>query len=461
MNKNTELATLIIELVGGKNNISNVFHCMTRLRLSLKDEGLANVGEIKNTKGVLGTNIADGEIQVIIGPGVSKIYEEVVKITGHEKTEQIAVNLDNSKGFSIRDILNSIVSAFSAAMNPLVPIFVLVGMFNVIAVLIGPNFLKLVTTDSDLYNNFYFVGQGILYFLPFFLAVTASRHFKANTYISLVLATILLYPDMNVLLNGETGYKVFGIIASSALYTSSVIPIMLIVWLQSYVEKFIYKLIPDVLKVILAPLLIVVIMMPLSLCLLGPLGTIIGNFLANLIIGLHSIVGPIETMIVTAFSPFLVAFGIGRPIFFICMSMLFANGVEYAYMPTAMVIANFIAMGVALGFALKTKKYENRQLGFTSFAACFLGGVSEPTWFGILLPNKEIYIPTMIGGALAGLYLGIMNVGYYQFGPSNFLSVIGFISPEGNNFLHGCIAAGIAFFATIIMVIFFYKEKDN
>lgn len=461
MNKYQELSNLILENIGGKENVSNLYHCMTRLRFVLKDKDQINEEALKAIKGVLGTVWSNaGELQVIIGPDVDNVYKQLIEITGLRETEKIDENLDVAKDRSFKGVLNSIVAAFSACMNPLVPMFVLVGTFNVIAALIGPAFLKLVAEDSALYTNFYHVGQAVIYFLPVLIAVPAAKHFKTNQYISLVLACLLVYPSFIEAIDSGS-YTVFGIPATTAKYTASVLPIMLTVWVQSYVEKLADRISPNSMKVILFPFLTVLIMLPLMFCVLGPVATLAGGLLANLIIGLRRVAGPVETALITALVPFLTAFGVGRPIFFICMGMLFGNGVEYAYMPIAMVLTNFLAMGVALGYAIKSKG-EQRQLGITSFVACALGGVSEPTWFGVFLPNKKIYLPTIIGGAIGGLILGILNVGYYQFGPSNFLSVIGYISSQvPNNFMNGCIAAGATFIATVLAIVFLYKPEEK
>ncbi len=460
MNHYKETAVRILEQTGGKDNIINLYHCMTRLRFVLKDKSVISESALKGVKGVLGINWdKSGELQVIIGTDVDNVYKEIIAVSGIQETAKIEENLDEPADRSFKGILNAVVAAFSACMNPLVPMFVLVGTFNVVAALIGPSFFKLVTEDSPLYTNFYYVGQAIIYFLPVLIAVPAARHFKTNQYISLVLACLLVYPSIIESLSSGT-YSFFGIPATDAKYSASVLPIMLTIFVQKYVEKFADRISPAAMKVILFPFLTVLIMLPLTFCILGPLATMAGGLLANAIIGLRSFAGPVETALVTAVIPFLTAFGVGRPIFFICMSLLFANGVEYAYMPIAMVLTNFLAMAVALAYAFKSTG-DDRQLGITSFVACLLGGVSEPTWFGIFLPNKQYYLPTVIGGAVGGLVLGILNVGYYQFGPSNILSVVGYISSAApSNFIKGCIAAGVTFAVTFILNVVFCKKKE-
>lgn len=466
MNKNKKIANEILRFVGGIDNVNNVFHCMTRLRFVLKDERLFEKAEIENVEGVLGVNIDGREYQIIIGPTVDDVYQEFLELTGINRTETLDENLDKlplKSSISLKGMFNKVINVFSECMNPLVPIFVLLGMANVISALIGPEFLNLVSEESNIYLNFYWVGQTIIYFLPILVAITASKKFKTNVYLSIVLASMLLYPEFVSLMSQEgAAYTVYGIPATSVSYSSSVIPIILIVWAQSYVEKLVSRFSPDSVKVISLPLATVLIMLPISLCALGPAGNYLGVFLSKLIVELNNVAGPIETMLVGAFIPFFTAFGIGRPIFFICLSTLISTGVEYAYLPIAIALGNWLAMGIALGYVVKSKDSKNKQLGITCFVANLLGGVSEPTLFGIMLPNKKTYLPAIIGGAVGGMYMGVMKVGLYQFGPSNFLNVLGFVGGSKSNFMHGIIACALGIVITFIMMMVLYKdEKSN
>ncbi|MEQ7304038.1 PTS transporter subunit EIIC [Enterococcus avium] len=454
------IANEVLVRVGGRENIRNVYHCMTRLRFELKDESIINLDDLKSVNGVLGAQFKEGLLQVIIGTTVGDVYQELVKLTGIEEKETIAENLDyeTKKGFSLKSLGSGIINTFSNSMGPLVPLFVALGMINTIAIVIGPTFLKLVPETSDLYNNFYQVAQAIIYFLPVFVAITASKHFKANMYISVALAAVMLYPDWIDLLANKAGYTLYGISVSNVAYDSQIIPIILTVFVQSYVERILNKYIPNVLKVIAVGLLTIVIMLPLEFIILGPIGFYIGSALVNVVMGLYAVAGPLETTIISALCLFLTAFGIARPIFFACMAVLFSTGSESAFMPFSMVIQNFTVMGIALGYTLKEKDSFNRQTGISCFISAFIGGVSEPALFGIVIPNKKTYLPVLISGAIAGLYAGLTRVTYYQFG----YSVLGFISEnDSSNLINGVVASIIAFISAFAAMMIMYKKETG
>ena len=301
MSKNTDLAQTILDRVGGKENVVNAYHCMTRLRLTLKDNGKVEQESLKKLPGVMGLYDNNGEIQVILGPAVDNVYEEFVKISGVHREEAIPENEDPEltakPKITPKSILKSILNAFSASISPLIPLFVVIGMANVVAAIIGPTMLGLVADTDPLYTNFYYVGQAIIYFLPILLAMTASKFYNTNRFISVALACIMLYPDILTALAGETGYTVYGIAAPNVKYSGQIVPILLVVWIQGYIEKLLNKIVPNALKVLLVPFGTVAIMLPLELCFLGPLGFNIGSLLCGAVLGLYQVAGPVETML--------------------------------------------------------------------------------------------------------------------------------------------------------------------
>lgn len=464
MKNKTEMAQKILEKMGGKENTSNVFHCMTRLRFNLKDNGLADLDGVKEIEGVVGVQICSGEIQVIIGPAVESVYNEILNLTGLMRNDLIEEDLDDivkQHKWSLKQIGNNILNVFSACISPLIPLFVVIGIFNMIAVLIGPQFMKLVSEESEIYKNFYYVSQAILYFLPFMIAYTASRHFKCNTLITMAIVAFMLYPDLISIVNEGNTFTILGIPMPLVNYSGSLIPMILIPWVQRYVERVLNKYVPDVIKVIVIPCGTMLLLLPIGLCILGPIGNYVGVYLGQFITWLYNVAGPIETAFMGALCVFSIVFGFTKPIFFICVTTLMSTGVEYTFLPIAMAIGNWVMLGALLAYIVTVSSASKKQFGITCFVSLFLGGVSEPAVFGVFLNSKSALISTAIAGAVSGLYLGIMKVGYYVFGPSSFLNVMGFIGGPSSNFMHGCIASAIAFISAFILMMLLQKREKN
>ena len=465
MDKYERVAREIVEHVGGADNIENAYHCMTRLRLNTRDRDKVNAEGIKAINGVMGLVDAPGELQIIIGPRVEDAYNHLLRITGLRRESAIDEDLDpglmEEKSFNIKELPDKVLGAITASFSPCVPLFVAMGMFNVITAIVGPAMLGILPEDADLYTNFYYLGQAIIYFMMVFVAYAASNYFHTNTMVSMLLAVALLYPDLVAALAREGGYSVYGIPVPNVDYSSQLIPALLIVWVQSYVERGLKRIVPEALDILLVPFGTIAIMFPIALCVLGPLGYYIGSLFGQFLVWLYEVAGPIETLIVSALMPYLTALGIGRPIFFIALTTLTTSGVEYSYMPFALAVSNFVVAGVCLGYVIRTRAPKQRQYGLASFVSLVLGGVSEPTLFGIMLPNPKTIVPTLIGGAVAGLLCGILNVGAYVFGPSNVLSVMTFIGGDGmTNFIYGVIACAIAFAVSFIAMLVLYRSED-
>mgnify|MGYP002577482184 CR=1 FL=1 len=456
-----ELCTVLIELVGGKSNIKDVLHCMTRLRFTLKDRGLAKMDEIEKTDGVLGIIKSEGELQVIIGPMVTDVYHQLVEILNIEADRPDNPALEGErKKMGIKDIGNNIINAIAGCFGPLVPIFFILGIFNTIAIIIGPNLLNIVSEESDIYTNFYWIGQAILYFLPVYIAYAASKRFKVNTLISLTIAAFMLYPSFVSLIDAGTGYTFFGIPITLVNYSASVIPIFLSVWIQSYIERIINKYLPNTLKSILEAALVVAVLLPITLIAIGPLGTWIGIALSWCLDTLNHIAGPLATTLEGATSLLGTGMGFTRPIFFAGVTTLTEQGVERIILPSCFIIQNWCTFGATAAFIIRSKTKQDKTLGITCFTSSFLGGVSEPAIYGIFFNHKKIMAATMIGGAAAGLFCGIMKVAVYYFGPSSFLGVLSAIGSGGmGNFYNACIMAGIACIVSFVLTLILYKGE--
>lgn len=453
MTTQKQVASQILDNIGETKNIKNVYHCMTRLRFNLVDLSLVNTEALNSIDGVMGIQEANNEFQVIIGPGVETVYKEFLDLTNLSEQELVTSEAEKSKRkFSFKEWISDILNVMSASLAPLVPLFVVLGLFNTVAVLIGPGFLNLVSEKSDIYKVFYYVGQSILYFLPILVGYAASKRLKSNTLITMALACFMLYPAFIDIVNGGASFTVLGIPMTKVDYSTSVFPIILIAWSQEKIETFLNKHVPEAIKVIVIPCITILIMLPIGLCLLGPIGNFIGLGLGYLITNLYNYAGPLATLIAGATAVISGSFGITRPIFFVALTTMLASGVEYAYMPIAMSIANWVMLGAIVAFVLRVKSKKQRQLGISCLIALFFGGVSEPALYGIFLERRKILISTAIAGAISGLATGILKVGYYVFGPSNFLNVLGFVGGGSNkNLINGIICCVIAFVSSLIL----------
>lgn len=453
---------MVLDAVGGSQNIKAAYHCMTRLRLNLVDLEKVDAAALKAATGVLGSVEAEGELQVIIGPSVERVYKEFVAMANLEAHNQINENLDVklTEKNVFAGIGNGILNAFSASVSPIIPLLIVTGVFNLTAILLGPTFLNVISTESTLYVNLIFVSQSILYFLPMFIACTASRHFGCSSMLTMAICAFMLFPNyLEVVAAGEP-YTFFGLPVVLNNYSSSLLPFILIPFVQAYVEKFIKKIVPDILKTVLVPSLVIAVMLPLSLCLLAPVSTWIGKVLNAILVWLYSVAGPLETTLVGAVAIIGVAFGFLRPVYFTGLMAFFSTGVDYTVLPMLAVICNFVAMGATTGYIIKAKSSESRQLGITCLVSNALGGVSEPAIYGIFLNEKKILFATIIGGAIAGLIQGVLKVGYFQRGTSNIFGVLSFVA-EGNtaNFVNALITCAVGFVVTMVIVLVTYKSE--
>lgn len=462
MSKYTETVEGILRALGGEKNVSAAYHCMTRLRVNLVERGKVDDTALKAVKGVVGINDAEGELQVIIGPAVERVYAEFVAMADLTGQRPVAENLDaglKKENVFVR-VGNGILNAFSASVSPILPLLIITGVFNLTAILLGPTFLNVLSTESRLYSNLTFVSQSILYFLPMFIAYTASRHFGCNSLITMAICGFMLFPDYLAVVAAKEGYTFFGIPVALNNYSSSILPFILIPFVQQYVEKLVKKIIPDILKVVLVPSLIFAVMMPLSLCLLAPVSAWFGKALNAALLWLYGVAGPLETTVVGAIAILGVAFGFLRPVYFTGLMAFLSTGVDYTVLPMLAVICNFVASGATLGYMVLEKDTEKKQLGATCLLSCLLGGVSEPAIYGIFMREKRVLLSTIVGGAVAGLVQGILKVGYFQRGTSNIFGVLSFVA-EGNsaNFVNALITCGIGFVVTMLLVIFSYQKE--
>ena len=396
---NHKIALQIIDGVGGKENVSGLTHCFTRLRFVLKDESKASKDKVSSIEGVIQVVEASGQFQVVLGNKVEAIYEEIMPLLENPDTEDS--EQDKKVGIGTK-ILNVVTAIFT----PTIPAIAASGMLKgilAVAALIGLNVYHVDIKTFNTYIILNAASDALFYFMPVILARSAAKVFKTNEYIAMTLGATLCYPTLVELMTGNKAITLFGIGITKANYVSSVVPIIIAVFVLAYVEKFVKKIMPDVLKIIMVPTLSLLIMVPATLMIFGPIGIYIGNavnwayhYIMNLSpILLGAFVGGIWCV--------LVIFGAHRAIIPIGINDVAKTGRQNLLAFAG--AANFSQAGAALGVFLKTKN-KNLKTVAASATVTALFGITEPAIYGANLRLKKPMVYAVISGALGGALMG-------------------------------------------------------
>ena len=437
-----KIAQQILQLVGNKQNIISVNHCFTRLRFQLKDNNKANREKLLQTEGVISVVESSGQYQVVLGNKVTKIYDALLPLIGEInsiKQEQPKVSI----GIKI-------LNAFAAIFTPIIPAIAASGMLKgilAIAVIIGNYY----STDIKTYNTYIILhaaSDAVFYFMPIILGYTAAKVFKAHEFISMIIGATLCYPSMVSLMTSKSEVTFFAIELTKANYTSSVIPIIIAVFILSYIQRFLEKIIPEVLKIIMVPTFSLLIMIPATLFIFGPIGIYIGEFI-NWIY--YYIMG-VSPILLGAFIGgvwcILVIFGAHRAIVPIGINDVAQTGRQNLLAFAG--AANFAQAGAAFGVFFKTKN-KNLKTVAASATVTALFGITEPAIYGANLRLKRPMICAVICGAIAGGLMGWGGSYGNAFANQGVLTIPVYAEAGTKAFLCYLIGIGFAFFGSCIM----------
>lgn len=427
----------ILELVGGEKNVASVTNCMTRLRFVLNDAGKADVESLKKVKGVQGVVTKNGQFQVVIGTDVSHVCDEIKKM-GHFGEETQAPK--EKKG-----IVAGFFGGLTAIFQPIIPALAGSGMIKALLALLV--FVGWVDSGSQTYQIFNAFGDALFSFMPFMLAFSAAKYFGCNQYVSAALAGVLLHSSFTSL---EAPILLFGFVpVTQVSYGGSVVPILLIVWAQSYIERFANKISPKSVKIFLAPLLTIIVTGCLGITILGPLGNLVGQGLAVGFNWLNDYAGWVIPFLMGTFCPFFVMTGMHY-----CFAPI--QTIQYATLGYGTILgpgmlASNIAQGTAsLVVGLKSKNKDLKQLGIS---AGFTGlmGITEPALYGVTLKYKRPLYAAMIGGGVAGLYAGITGIHTYSSTTAGLLALPVYIGGSGfGNVINAAITIVISMIVTAV-----------
>lgn len=404
---NKELAEKIINLLGGKDNIQYAVHCITRLRFNLKDDSKADLKQIEKLEGVIGVQLQNGQHQVIIGSHVASVFSEIEPLLNNGAGNSESKS-DNNKKFSPSIIVETIAGIFS----PIIPALVAAGMLKgVLALLTG---FHLISGEGGTYQVFDMISDITFYFLPFILAVSSAKKFKVNEYLGLCVAGALMYPTIiNAVGNEATEPIVFmNMTIPIFKYADSVFPVILGVLLLSIVYKFFDRIIPNILKLVLVPMISLVITIPLTLLFLAPIGAIGGIKLASGIVWLFQTFGPLAGFLLGFFMPLIVLCGMHQSTSPIQLQNISTLG--YDYLLPVSFCHNMAESGAAFGVGLKSKSSSLRTIAFSTSFSAFLG-ISEPALFTVNVRKKRPLIAVMIGNGVGGFLTVLLGIKCFAF----------------------------------------------
>lgn len=447
---NKELAEKIINNIGGAGNIETYTHCITRLRFILKNKELVNENELRNISEIVGVVDRGGQYQLVIGTEVEKVFNEVqaILLDGYNKTEVVEAKEEQEKD----SLMQKTMSYISASIAPTISVIVAAGLINAIlsiAVQLG------LDKTSGTYVALTAFTQIAFTYLPVWIAISAAKYLKTDSYIAAFISVASIVAFSNV-----DGMSIWGVTIPTINYGGSIVPVLVMVPILAYLDKFLTKYLHKNLIFMFKPLISSFIMINLVLFVFGPIGAFIGSVIVKLCFALMEL-GPISIGMLAALHPITVIFGMHSLFTPILVNELATGGVTYVLCRA--LAANFAMAGAALAVGIKAKKIKNKSNGISASITALLAA-TEPALYGVLIPLKRPLIGACLGAGVAGIFVGLFKVHSYSMGSFNIFTLAFTIG--GDSLANFWIAVGCAILAFILGFIFtwilgFKEEKDE
>lgn len=446
---NKELATKIIANVGGEQNISMLTHCATRLRFNLKDNSKADLEALKKLDGVLTAQLKSGQLQVVIGAKVNAIFDEVSALV-HITEGDVSVKEPQ------KNKVSAVIETISGIFAPTLSVLIGCGMFKAIVSLITG--LELLPSDNDFVTLLSMIGDLIFYFFPFFLAVSAAKKFRVSEYMALALAAAYMYPTI---INGAaaasetgvTGLDFFGLTIPFVSYSSTVIPIILSVWVLSLIYKKIDRLVPDFLKILLTSMIVLFIMVPLELIVLGPIGSYAGTYIAQFMDWFYSVGGFLAAALLGGTRSLLTMMGMHYALAPLQIQQIAETGISTLLVSA--LTANFAQGGSAFGACLALKDKQMKSVAGSAALSAVLG-ITEPAMYGVNLKYKRPFGIAMASSAVAAAFLSFFHAGAMAYAPPGIFTIITY---QADSFVFIILGAALSFGLAAVLTFFFGIPK--
>lgn len=407
------LAQAVLDKVGGPANVTSLTSCFTRLRFVLKDPSKVQRADLEQLDGVISVVNAGGQVQVVIGSDVLQVREQVEALLPRQDSEEAAPAPETA------NLFDRFVNLISAIFQPILWVLAGTGLLKAF-ILVASSFGWLASTSTT-YVILSASADALFYFLPMFLAFTAAKRFGANQFVSLTLAGGLLYPSIIGLASAEAPVTFFGIPVVMATYTSSVIPIVVIVWVQSHAERWLKKVLPGMVVNFLSPALIVLILFPLSLMTIGPLTTYLGQAITNAVGWIYTVSPVAAGFVIGGLAQFLVVFGLHWAMIAVIINEFGTSGQSFTILPF---YAGVTAQtGAVLAVFLRTRNAKLKQVAGPAALSGLLSGISEPAVYGVNLPLRRPFIIGLGSAAVGGAVIAASGVVSHAFAVPSLISM--------------------------------------
>lgn len=428
MANDQNMANKILKNVGGSENVKNLTHCMTRLRFVLKDESQANDEEIKQIPGVMGLRKQGGQYQVIVGNNVARTYTELLElgVSGGAKTNEPV----EKKKLTPKQICINILDAIIGTMSPLIPAIIGGSMIKLLAMIL--NMTGVLSLESSTYNILNTIGDAPFFFLPMLVAVSAAKKFNSNVFLALAIAGVMVHPVFMEIMEKAAegkGASFVYIPVMSVKYTYTIIPAIVMTWFLKYIEDFVDRITPIVMKNFLKPMLILLIAAPIAIIIVGPFGILIGTGLSQIVFFVHDKLGFLSVAIVGAIWPLLVVTGMHRVFTPTIVQTIAETGKEGMVMPSE-IGANLSLGGVSLAVAIKTKNRELRQTAYAAASSAIIAGITEPALYGVAIRLKRPMIASVITGFITGGIAGLAGLASHSMAAPGLFTSVQFIDKD-------------------------------
>lgn len=469
MGKYEALATEIVKNIGGKDNVTGLTHCITRLRFKLRDESIANDQVLKDMEGIVTVMKSGGQYQVVIGNHVGDVYGEVMPLLSLDQEKEAAQETEKKKG----KVFDSFVDVISGIFQPILGIMAACGMvkgFNTLFMVLG-----LYSNTSGGYLVINAIGDGLFTFLPLFLGYTSAKKFGLKPMIGLVVGAIMCYPGIQAssiaaaasplytLFEGTVFaspvyIEFFGIPVISMDYTGTVVPVIFVVFFASKCEKLFSRFVPDLVKFFFVPMLTLLVALPVGLLAIGPVATFASTIIAQFVFAVRNVSPMLAGAIVGLTWQILVIFGLHWGFIPVYINNIMTMGYDNVMMP--FFACTFATSAVVLAIFIKTKDKKLKEMALPNFISGIFG-VTEPAIYGITLPLKKPFVISCIAGGIGGGFYGFFNFRKFMMGGMGIFEFPAMVEPDGGmgNLIVAVTGAVLTMVIAFVLTMIFFKDK--